>query len=1023
MDVKLYVKIWLLVFFFGILALKGMEQREDASKKMGWTPLHTAAWEGDTPAVKTLLDIHEVDVNAQDAYDWTPLHWAARRGNEAVFKVFLSAQGINVNAVTKDGRTALHVAVEEGHRDIVEALLEVQGIKVNVQNENGMTPLHVASQNGHESVIKALLSVQGIDVYARDKDGRTPLDVATSYGRAVMMGTLDPKEINFNISDKKGRTLLHLAAKNGQVAVIETLLNTNGINFDVRDRNGWTLLHVAAKNGHEIVVKALLRAKKGIYVNARDIHGRTPLYWAALHGRDSVVKTLFNVREIDVNTSDNDGWTPLHAAALMGHEAVVKTLTDVPKINVNALDINGRTPLHEAAEKGHGVIIKILLNAEGINIDVKDNDDRTPWNSENVTEEILEAVARVIRDKSGGTPLHWAVWEGDIAGVKTMLDAREIDVNAPDTNGQTPLHWAATRNSPYYRGMVKILLSAKEIDVNARDKAGQTPLHKAAMYHDVDAIRILLRASGIDVKVADKDGKTALHVATMRYYYDIRTLLSAKEIDVDAQDKNGWTPLYEAAGYGNEKTVKALLAAGASVNSIMQRGILRSDVEVHRWTPLHRAVHEYDLEIVKILLNTVDSNVNAISEEGLTPLDIAVQRCRGNTSIIRELLLHGGKLCIDENGIKLQKLFENQLLISAAIRNTGAVAGEIETIKQALPFAIGQGNVEMVEHFLSLLHDELPFSEMIDHVTFLLKHSITDAQRAAYQKIIKLLGQAGQRAKVCSICCDTFYQTPELKTKTLDCVHKFHAQCINRWLEMKQDCPDCRAVPGTIDSESLDKKLMAVIAARKENACEEIEELLKRGADSNYDKQGITPFCLAVLSNRTDIVRLLLKYMNINPIKDLQKCLLCAAETKLYEMMTVLIDAGAIVDIKNRTVVDAMTEVLRQDCFMLMAVLGNQGIGSMITFVNDVSVIKKALLFAIAQGHVDVVANIVKELVARNKFDANEFSGHANLLLQRCRNEEYVNRYKETIEIIERAHTLIPQGIPVNSLPAAGFNS
>jgi len=41
----------------------------------------------------------------------------------------------------------------------------------------------------------------------------------------------------------------------------------------------------------------------------------------------------------------------------------------------------------------------------------------------------------------------------------------------------------------------------------------------------------------------------------------------------------------------------------------------------------------------------------------------------------------------------------------------------------------------------------------------------------------------------CSICLDNF---DNKKLKTLKCKHNFHADCIIAWLEIKQECPNCR---------------------------------------------------------------------------------------------------------------------------------------------------------------------------------------------------------------------------------------
>jgi ankyrin repeat protein len=55
---------------------------------------------------------------------------------------------------------------------------------------------------------------------------------------------------------------------------------------------GATALHMAAGNGQEAVVRLLL--KRGADVSAKDGDGRTALHWAAINGYDAVERLLLN---------------------------------------------------------------------------------------------------------------------------------------------------------------------------------------------------------------------------------------------------------------------------------------------------------------------------------------------------------------------------------------------------------------------------------------------------------------------------------------------------------------------------------------------------------------------------------------------------------------------------------------------------------------------------------------------------------------------------------------------------------
>ena len=82
---------------------------------------------------------------------------------------------------------------------------------------------------------------------------------------------------NPNTVDPWGRTALHLASIEGDIAAVELLLE-HGVNVDVRDKQGCTPLHNAARNPNLQVVAALL--DRGADPHARTNNGETPFQLA-----------------------------------------------------------------------------------------------------------------------------------------------------------------------------------------------------------------------------------------------------------------------------------------------------------------------------------------------------------------------------------------------------------------------------------------------------------------------------------------------------------------------------------------------------------------------------------------------------------------------------------------------------------------------------------------------------------------------------------------------------------------------
>ena len=126
-----------------------------------------------------------------------------------------------------------------------------------------------------------------------------------------------------NEKNKRGDTLLTVAAYNGQLAAVERILAQPGVEIDARNGMGLTALTAAAFKGQVDIAKALLRA--GADVNAANRIGQTSLMFASLSGKLAMVDQLL---EAGANPSAKDkfGNTALSQARTQEAEEVVARL-------------------------------------------------------------------------------------------------------------------------------------------------------------------------------------------------------------------------------------------------------------------------------------------------------------------------------------------------------------------------------------------------------------------------------------------------------------------------------------------------------------------------------------------------------------------------------------------------------------------------------------------------------------------------------------------------------------------------
>ena len=109
-------------------ALELIEEKVDINAKdnYGYTPLHTAAKEGQTAKVWALI---KKGANLEAKADgYTPLHWAAQNGHEAVAKLLIDNKA-NLEAKDKWEYTSLHLAAQNGHKDVAKLLRKHGGVE------------------------------------------------------------------------------------------------------------------------------------------------------------------------------------------------------------------------------------------------------------------------------------------------------------------------------------------------------------------------------------------------------------------------------------------------------------------------------------------------------------------------------------------------------------------------------------------------------------------------------------------------------------------------------------------------------------------------------------------------------------------------------------------------------------------------------------------------------------------------------------------------------------------------------
>ena len=529
-----------------------------------------------TDLVKTQ---QRMDTNADTTQLAGDIFEAAQCGDTATVKGYLDL-GIPVDITDKDGWSPVHHAIAHHQVEVIRLLMDRGCLMNPVKNKKQATKnnnLHNIKEGG--SKYSPYTEKRLYDyVFEAARCG----DTATIQSYLNSGGPVD-------LTGKDGCTLLHCAAGEGQINVVELLIK-RGCRIDPVDKNGWTPSIYATACGHVQTVQLLEqllnkpRVEKYSIVSV-DSRGRRALLFAAASGDIHLMEILAE-QGLDVNMSDHEGLTPLHFAATNGQLGSVRTLLRLGgRESMTKVANKCGTPLHQAIAGGHKDIVSLLLN-EGCPINVVDS--------------------------KGENVLHCAARFGQIHMIK-MLAGQMLDVNMSDHEGLTPLHFAATNGQ---LGSVRTLLrlGGRESMTKVANKRG-TPLHLAVAGGHKDIVSLLLN-EGCPIHVVDSEGENVLHCAARWGQIHMIEMLTENGLDVDIRDDQSWTPLHHAAACGQMEAVRSLLRLGGRKSM--------TKVAVNAGTPLHQALVEGHKDIMSLLLNE-GCPINVVDSEGASVLHYAAQ--------------------------------------------------------------------------------------------------------------------------------------------------------------------------------------------------------------------------------------------------------------------------------------------------------------------------------------------------------------------------------------------------------------
>ncbi len=501
-----------------------------------------------------LLIAAGADVNYDMENNWTPLTRVCANKNLTGLQLLLTAPGIDVNKPNQHGDTAIIWAAARGHLAGLRLLLAIPGINVNYIDNDGKTAYDWAVSNNHEECAQLL----------RNNGGKKAIELQGS-GEQTPADDAKAKLLEAGITESDYNAALCQATDNSDNEKIRLLIDAGAdVNCDAED--GFSPITNVCVKGNTEGLRMLLDAPD-IAVNQPNKFGDTAIIWAAVKGHAECLRMLLAVPGININFIDTENKTAYDWAIINNHEECAEIL--------RAAGARRMSQPHNNTEPNNSSREEAQRNLQNQGISPSQYNEAICKATDNSDNEklalLINAGADVnFRASDGWLPLTNLCYYDNQEGMKLILQAPNLDVNALDDKGNNALTLAATKGR---MGCMRLLLSHPSIQVNKCDANGHLPLIQALSYNHQDCVRLLLAAPGINVNSRNRAGDTPLVWAAAKGNTEaVRALLRVPNIELDVIDGDGKSAYDWAKANNHTECAELLRNAGARTAEEIRAG-------------------------------------------------------------------------------------------------------------------------------------------------------------------------------------------------------------------------------------------------------------------------------------------------------------------------------------------------------------------------------------------------------------------------------------------------------------------
>lgn len=481
-----------------------------------------------------------------------------------------------INNTSWDNVTAVWMAAVEGDFTSLKTAVDY-GADVNILDAKGYSPLYRSLMPGAKNEIQYLIDHGAkLDMKYKSMDRKYDYDIlqvachlklhpedyvpllvaAIKQGHADMvLNALRKRSLPYSIDAfvVEGSSLLHFAAENNQLDILEELINQyheKDLDINFKNAQGESLLDIVKRIGDKKLIELVVNYQLEFALSKPDLETIKNLaqnFPQIINDKDFLIKL-----ELDIAIKKND----------------LSRVTEIIKDNPHVLNLLSPTlhlpPLMTAIHYGHLNVAKfILANGGDANFSLKNYNClhfAASYADTQLLQELIKKGVNVNQACPEGTPLLMTAQRGHLTNVLTLIEYG-ADITVTNRDDFNILHIFAMQGNI---DGIKLLFSNQKLSrevsdlLKQKNDDGQTPVQLATTGASKEVVDYLL-AKTADLTMLDNDNNTLLHSAACTRDVKILQTILQRVLNENATNKHHQTPIELAIDRGFEQNVKYLI--------------------------------------------------------------------------------------------------------------------------------------------------------------------------------------------------------------------------------------------------------------------------------------------------------------------------------------------------------------------------------------------------------------------------------------------------------------------------------